>query len=161
MRSPVIPIFESPKSVSLICPSTSSSTFSGFRSPIDNSVLVEVLQGKDNFCCVELSPLLIEALLLPQVIEQLASIEEVNHKVELLRGLEGIVQLHNEGVAQLLKNHPFSFGILLLVLSDDLVFLEGLHGKKLRGVSFLDEIDLAEGPPPNDLDNLEALHPYL
>ena len=75
---------------------------------VDNSVLVEHAQGFDQLCCVKAGSPLTELLVLPQVIEQLSAIQEVHHKVQLCGSLERIVQFHNEGTVDLLKNVTLS-----------------------------------------------------
>ena len=149
------PSFEIPKSVMQMWPSAVSSRFSGFKSlwrrqadddmrlwgqriglgnratgrvvPVDDALVVEVLQAQHDLGRVEPHSLLGELLLLLQVAEQFAcdrreisqsrarswaeeevrssgtggpgvtSVDVVHDEVELVCGLEGVVELDQEG----------------------------------------------------------------
>ena len=49
-----------------------------------------------------------ELLILPQMVEELASVEEVHHKVELCWCLESVVKLDDKWTVNLLQDVSFS-----------------------------------------------------
>ena len=57
---------------------------------------MEVLQGQDNVCCVELGSILLKSADLAQVKEELATWTVLQTEVKLALGLEGIVHLDDE-----------------------------------------------------------------
>ncbi len=78
--------------------------------------------------------------------------ERTNH-VELLRGLKGVAQAHDEWVFHFLEDtmseharriRAFGLGVLNLEKSDDLRLAESFEGKKLVGSLVLDQHHLAE-----------------
>lgn len=64
---------------------------------VNDSILMKAFKGTNELGSIEACPGLGEALLLSQMIEELPSIEEVHNEIELLGGLERVVQLHDEG----------------------------------------------------------------
>ena len=53
---------------------------------------------------VKASTPLAELLVLAQVVEKLAAVQEVHHEVELCWGLESVVQLHDKWTVDLLED---------------------------------------------------------
>ena len=58
---------------------------------------------------VEAGPLLCEALLLPQMEKEFATVAEVHHKVKFSIGLERVMQLDDKGAINLFKDIPLSY----------------------------------------------------
>ena len=65
------------------------------------------------------------------MVEQLATIEEIHHKVQLGRRLESIVQLDDEGAIDLLEDISLSLRLDEQVALGDHIFLQLLHGVKV------------------------------
>jgi len=61
---------------------------------------MQALERQDDLSSIVLSPLLVEPLIFPQVVEELSSIQEVYYKVESFRRLECVVELHYERVVK-------------------------------------------------------------
>lgn len=81
----------------------------GFEVAIDYAVAVETLKGQDYLRCVETGSLFSEFGLLAQMEEKLTTVKEVNHEVQSLWGLEGVMQLDNERVINSFQNHAFNY----------------------------------------------------
>lgn len=104
-----------------------------FQVPVDNPIFVQNFNCQYHLTRVELRPQLCEVVIAPQVVEELASIQEVHYKVESLGCLEGKVQLNNERGLHMLKDYSLhyiqtlnvshynklTFGVLSLVLAED------------------------------------------
>ena len=79
--------------------------------PVDDAVLMQAAEGLHKLGRVEHGTSLRELLVLAQVVEQLATIEEVHHKVELGGRLERVVKLHDEGAVNFLKDISLSYSL--------------------------------------------------
>jgi len=80
----------------------------GLKITVDNSVAVETLKGKDDFCGVKSCSKFGKFLLFSQVEEQLPTVEEIDHKVKSFWRLESVVQLHDERVVDSLQDHTLN-----------------------------------------------------
>ena len=80
-----------------------------FQVPVDDAVLMQAAESLHELGCIEHGTSLRELLVLAQVVEQLASVEEIHHKVELSGGLEGVAKLHDEGAVDFLKDISLSY----------------------------------------------------
>ena len=60
------------------------------------------------------------------MLEQLTSSHELHDEENLLWSLEGVDQVDQERVVDVLKDHLFRLGVLNLVLVDDLLLAERL-----------------------------------
>jgi hypothetical protein len=76
---------------------------------VDDSVFVKTPNGVNNFCGVDLSPLFVEPLFLPEVGEQFSSVQEIDNKVKLCLGLEGVVKPHDVWVLNFFQNVSFGY----------------------------------------------------
>lgn len=65
---------------------------------------VQVAQRFNELCSINPDPLLREPVLRSQISEQLTSVQEVNHKIQLRRSLERIVKLDDVGRFDLLED---------------------------------------------------------
>ena len=128
---------------------------------VDDTVLMEMLESQGNLSRIKARPILVETDLLAQMEEQLSTVEEVRHEVERLGRLEGVVQLDDERVRDLLHDIPLDLRVLLLVRSDDEVFLEGLDCVDLLRVLLARHVDFAEGAAADDLEQLEIFDRQL
>jgi len=70
----------------------------GFKIAIHNAPLMQVLYGQDNLGGIELGDILGEFPVFSQKEEKLAPCQQVHQQVQIFAVLEGVVQLHDEGV---------------------------------------------------------------
>lgn len=68
---------------------------------VNNFGVVEVAKGKSNLCCVKLSLVFGEALLLRKVFEELSALDKVHYKVDPVGFLEDVVHADDEGMVHL------------------------------------------------------------
>ena len=65
---------------------------------------MEAAHSLHQLCSVKAGTPLAELLVLTQVVEKLAAVQEVHHEVELCGGLESVVQLHDEWTVDFLED---------------------------------------------------------
>mmetsp|Transcript_3187 Transcript_3187/g.3088 ORF Transcript_3187/g.3088 Transcript_3187/m.3088 type:complete len:314 (-) Transcript_3187:962-1903(-) len=116
----------------------------------DDVPFVEVFHGEDDFGEVELGPVFGEAPVFVEGPAHVASVGVVEEEEELLWGLEGVFEAHDEGVLGVGEDIPFGLGVPDQVLAHDLLLVEDLHGVLLVG--------LFEGPVGVDDDLLHQEH---
>ena len=75
---------------------------------INYTVCVQVAQSFNQLRCIEACSTLAELLILAQVVEKLATVEEVHDEVELAACLEGVVKLHDKWTIDFLQNVSLS-----------------------------------------------------
>lgn len=145
--------------------STTSNTNSNNRgtkgkpenSPVDDIVLVQMLQRQHQLSDVKPRPLLREPPLLLKMPEQLASTLVVRNEVELLLRLEAELESDEERAFEGgLKDLPFSDGVSDLLLGYNLLLGEDLHGVDSLGVSFPNLEDSSERSSTDELEELEV-----
>lgn len=76
--------------------------------PIDNVVLVKVLQGQKNLAAIKLGAVVSEALVLLNVHHQVSSTDILHHKVEASVCLEARVERRQEWMAFLVGHLVYS-----------------------------------------------------
>eukprot|EP00445_Apocalathium_hangoei_P044165 CAMPEP_0203985106 /NCGR_PEP_ID=MMETSP0360-20130528/5105_1 /ASSEMBLY_ACC=CAM_ASM_000342 /TAXON_ID=268821 /ORGANISM="Scrippsiella Hangoei, Strain SHTV-5" /LENGTH=357 /DNA_ID=CAMNT_0050924347 /DNA_START=244 /DNA_END=1313 /DNA_ORIENTATION=+ len=121
---------------------------------VDDAEAVEVCYGRGRLRRVEACAALGEAASAAEVVEELATIAEFHDHVELLRRLEGVVQVHYEGVGHGLQDASLGLRVLDLVPLDDVFLAEHLHGVDLLSTHVPHEHDLAVGALAQHLDEL-------
>ena len=99
---------------------------------------MHVVEGEDDLRRVESGPGLIELALQRQVIEELATVDELHDHVQGVRVLERILKLHDERMLDPLQDFPLSENALLLTRAENEIFLDYLHGVVLPGLLVLD-----------------------
>ena len=115
-----------------------------FEVTIDDSVLVEMGESKNNLSRIKPSPILREPDLVAQVEEQFSTIQKICHEIQALVRLKRVVELDHEGVRDLLHDVALDLHLVRLVCANDKVFLEGLDGVNLRTCLFLSQVDFAK-----------------
>lgn len=70
----------------------------GLEVAVHETELMEVIDGQEDLCCVELGPLFRELLALAEVGEHLPAPDEVHDEEDLFLGLEGVLEFDKEGV---------------------------------------------------------------
>lgn len=88
---------------------------------------MEVLDGREDLCCEVPSLILAELALVAHYVEQLAAIHVVHQHVDLRCGVEGEVQLDEEGVVQVLQDESLGDGLQLGALLDQLRLADYFH----------------------------------
>lgn len=74
----------------------------GFQVTIDDAITMQTLKREQYFSCVEARAWLCKPPFSLQVVEKLPSIQEIHDEVQLLWCLEGVVELHDEGMVDFL-----------------------------------------------------------
>mmetsp|Transcript_43174 Transcript_43174/g.109040 ORF Transcript_43174/g.109040 Transcript_43174/m.109040 type:complete len:322 (+) Transcript_43174:145-1110(+) len=129
----------------------------GLEVAVQHAVGVQVLQPQYNLSAVEARARLAELLVLLEMVEQLAAVHKVHDEEELVGCLEGVVEVHQEGVHQLLQDVALRLGVLQLVALDDGLLVEHLHGVDLAGVLLADLQHLAKAALPDNLEELKVV----
>jgi len=123
----------------------------GLQIPVDNVVIMKMLESKGHLGGIETCTFLCEAHILAQVEEQLTAVQEVRHKVKRLGRLKGVVELDDKRMSDLLHNVSFNLGVVDLVSFDNEVLLERLNGVDLPTILLTCHVHFAERATPNDL----------
>lgn len=92
--------------------------------PVDVFLAVEEGQGEEDLCGVEGGPGLVETTGMLQMGEEFAAFLELHDQEDLFRGLEGVVQVHDERVVHVVHDHLFRSDVLELPLLKDRVFVD-------------------------------------
>ena len=71
---------------------------------VDYAICMETAEAFHELCGIEASPPLAKLLVLSQVVEQFAAIQEIHHEVKLGWGLESVMQFHNEWTVDFLQD---------------------------------------------------------
>ena len=71
------------------------------------------------------------------------------------------MELHEEGRAELDEDGPLVLGVLELVLVEDDLFVQHLHGVHLVGAPVLHLQHLAVGAATDDRDQVKVVHLHL
>ena len=83
-------------------------------------------------------------------------VAQFHHHVQVVRRLEGVPELEDVAVVELLHDLGLGDGIAHLVVADQLLLAHRLHGKDLPCVALTHPEDLAEGAFAEDLKHLEV-----
>ncbi len=86
------------------------------------------------------------------MIEQLSSIQEVHHKVQLCRSLECVMQLHYKRTIDLLKDISLSLSFDLKISLGNDIFTKLLHCIVVISSVSSTHVDFAKRSPTHDLD---------
>lgn len=98
---------------------------------VDDLFAVEMTQSHSNLDCIELCPILWESGHLTQVGEELSSSHESHDKEDLLVGLEHVAHTNEEWMVGLQEDIFLQFGRLDLVILNNDILAERLHGEDL------------------------------
>ena len=109
---------------------------------VENTTVMEVFQAKHDFGAVEASALFAEGLVLLEVEEELSSVDVIHDEVQLVRGLERVVEVDKEGVAELLQDVLLGLRVFNLSSVEDGLLVENLHRVDFASVLLLHLDDL-------------------
>lgn len=129
--------------------------------PIDDVVLVQVLDGQHQLADVEPRHAFLEPHLLGQLGQQIDSRTVLQNEVDVQRRLEHEENVHDEVVLQLLQDLTLLKHVMQLVSQNELLFVLSLHGVYLFGVLLLHHEDLSERAVPDLLYYIERLQSYI
>ena len=118
---------------------------------------MEVTEGHSNCHRVELGLLLRELLGSSKVHEELTAPDELHHEENLLVSLENIFHADQEWVVSLHEDILFQKCGLDLVIIEDDVLSQRLHGIYSLILNFLDQEDFTKTSFANHTDDLEIL----
>lgn len=97
-----------------------------------NTQLVDILDSANEFLKQLTSVFLSESLILHDNVEQLATVYEFHHEVEVFFGFNDLVDLYNVGVVQLLKNFDFSANSFNVFFVFNAWFFEDFNGHLIQ-----------------------------
>ena len=115
-----------------------------------------MLQGQRDLSCIETSAFLREANVLAEMEKDLTAVEEVSDEVEGLVRLERVVELHNEGMGDLLHDVSLNLRVIDLAGLNDEVLLERLDSIDLLSIFLLCHVHFTERAPSHDLHQLKV-----
>lgn len=99
----------------------------GFEVPVDDVLLVEVLDGKAELCNIEFGLIFWEGDLAGEVEAKVSSGAVVEGEVEVMGGLEGEMEVDDELVVRLLQDIGLDYCVLQLLLEDQVLLLQHLE----------------------------------
>ena len=119
-----------------------------------------MVKGQDELRRVKLGLGLSEANFLSEVVEELASIDEVKHEEDALGRLEGVVERHDERVLHAEEHLALLEGVVQEVPVVEVLLLEHLKSEvvnlAVRPV-LLYEVHFRIRPSANDFDDIEII----
>lgn len=113
---------------------------------------MQVAKSERNLSRVKLSLLLAKALLLRQVLEELATLNELHDEVDAVGLLEDVVHADNERMVHLVQDELFDLQRLDRLVLDDHVLANTLHCIVLSIQLVVNQVNFSESSPPNDTD---------
>mmetsp|Transcript_73663 Transcript_73663/g.208612 ORF Transcript_73663/g.208612 Transcript_73663/m.208612 type:complete len:338 (+) Transcript_73663:785-1798(+) len=133
----------------------------GLQVAVDDVQPVQVLDGQQDLGGVEPAAALREAACAAKVEEELPARAVLQHEVQLLRRLEGVVQGDDEGVRHGLEHVPLRLRVLHLVAFDHVLLPQHLH--RVDGLLWVvlvaDQHHFPVRALPNDLQQREVIQP--
>ena len=128
-----------------------------FQVSIDDALLMKMGQSEGNLGREELCLVLWEHAHFDQVTEQFTTLHELHQEVDTILVLEHILHVHEEWVIDRAQNIFLKLYVLhLLILQND-VLSDALHGIKFLGGYVFDKEHLTEGALSNHFADLEVL----
>ena len=118
---------------------------------------MEVCQGEGDLGCKELGLVLGEHAHLDQVAEELATLDELHQEVDAVLVLEDVLHVDQEWVVDLPQDVLLQLNVLHLLIFENDILADDLHGKKLFCSDLLNEEDLTESALADQFTNLEVL----
>mmetsp|Transcript_51914 Transcript_51914/g.110318 ORF Transcript_51914/g.110318 Transcript_51914/m.110318 type:complete len:289 (-) Transcript_51914:16-882(-) len=127
---------------------------------VDDSQAVQVGDRAGGLGDVEASTALAEAARSAEMVEQLTAWAELHDHVELLGGLEGVVEGDDEGVGDGFQDTSLGLRVLHLVSFDDVLLAQHLHRVDFASAHMLHKHHLSIGPLAQDLHELEIVQDW-
>mmetsp|Transcript_51915 Transcript_51915/g.110321 ORF Transcript_51915/g.110321 Transcript_51915/m.110321 type:complete len:289 (-) Transcript_51915:16-882(-) len=127
---------------------------------VDDSQAMQVGDRAGGLGDVEASTALAEAARSAEMVEQLTAWAELHDHVELLGGLEGVVEGDDEGVGDGFQDTSLGLRVLHLVSFDDVLLAQHLHRVDFASAHMLHKHHLSIGPLAQDLHELEIVQDW-
>jgi len=126
------------------------------NSPINNIILVQMLQRQHQLGNIKLCPLLTKPRLPLQMPKQLAPTLKIRHKIQIRIRLETKLEANKEGTLQgPLQDLALPDCMRHLLFGDDFLFGEHFHGVDALGVAFADLENFAERASADEFEEFE------
>ena len=117
---------------------------------------MKVTQCQSHLCCEESHMFFGESFDLDEVAEKLTTLNEFHEEVDALLVLEHELHVDEEGVVNRVEDIFLEADVLELLVFDDDVFADALHGVEVAVGFVLDEEHLTEGTLANHLLDFEV-----
>ena len=128
---------------------------------MDHHVAVAVLDAGDDLLEEVSRLVLAETTLLHDVVEELAALDVLHDHVDVVRGLEDLIQADDVRVHEQPQDLDLPANLLLHVDGLDLLAVQDLDGHLVPGEDVLGHLDLAEGADPERLAHPVVREVYL
>lgn len=89
--------------------------------------------------------------------KELSSIDVIHNEIQLVRSLEGVVEINEERMAELLQNALLGAGVFEFVSLNNGLLVEDLHGVDLFSVFLSDLHDLSKASLSDDAKNVKVI----
>ena len=117
---------------------------------------MEVTEGQSHLCCEESHMFFGESFDLDEVAEKLTTLNEFHEEVDALLVLEHELHVHEEWVVNRVEDIFLKADVLELLMFNDNVLTDALHGIEVSVSFVLDEEHLTEGTLANHLFDFEV-----
>lgn len=114
-------------------------------------------QSERDLGCKELGLVLREHAHFDQVAEEFATLDELHQEVDTVLILEYVLHVDQEWVIDLAQDVFLQLNILHLLIFENDILANDLHGEQLLGSNLLDQEHLTEGTLADQFANLEVL----
>lgn len=111
---------------------------------IDDTLRMEMSEGKRNLCRKELGLVLGEHAHLDKMTEELATFDKFHQEVDAVLVLEHVLHVNQERMVNLAEDVLLKLDVLHLFVLEDDVLADDLHGVRLLGRLVLNKEDFAE-----------------
>ena len=98
---------------------------------------MEMNHSRGNLSRIKFHSRLRKFAFLLEVVEQLTAIDKIENHIEFVVGLEGVMQLDNEGMLNFLQYALFRLRVCHLFSSNDCIFSKDFHGIDFIFILFL------------------------
>mmetsp|Transcript_13147 Transcript_13147/g.24990 ORF Transcript_13147/g.24990 Transcript_13147/m.24990 type:complete len:418 (-) Transcript_13147:99-1352(-) len=129
----------------------------GLDVPVDVTVPVDALEGKDRLCDVKLRLSLRQRVSPHKQGHHITPWQVLGYQIQELLVLERVVKLHHVGATDLYEKVSFRLDVLHLPPSQHFALLQLLHREYLSRCPFPHYSHLAERTPTNDSQGLEVV----
>lgn len=132
-----------------------------FQISIDNVLLMKMLNGQTQFCYVKLGLFFRESDLACEMEAEISAWTVIQREIEVMRSLEGEMQIDNEDVIGLFEDIGLDDCVLQLLLKDQVLFLQGFEGVKATVYVQFGQENLAECARTKSVEDRKGGKVYL
>ena len=130
----------------------------GLEISVDDAESVQTFQRAEQLCRVETRAVNVESVFFLQMVEQFASVDKGENKVELLRRLEAELEGYNERVVDLRQHRAFGQCVCHLGSGDNVRLADRLERVDTVRILFTNLHHLAKTSLANHFQKLEILY---